>query len=79
MPSAVRLREDYSAAELRALARRSKNVNQSRRLLSWLRTSRKRRMQSMTARQIDCDKLSRNVPTGGRVPILARLTNRTPR
>jgi hypothetical protein len=34
MPSAVRLREDYSAAELRALARRSKNVNQSRRLLS---------------------------------------------
>jgi hypothetical protein len=34
MGSAVRLREDYSAAELRALARRSKNVNQSRRLLS---------------------------------------------
>src|ERR1700677_2145721 len=34
MPSGVRLREDYSAAELRALARRSKNVNQSRRLLS---------------------------------------------
>ena len=34
MPSAVRLREDYSAAELRALARRSKNVNQSRRRLS---------------------------------------------
>ena len=34
MASAVRLREDYSAAELRALARRSKNVNQSRRLLS---------------------------------------------
>jgi transposase len=34
MPSAVRLREDYSAAELRALARRSKTVNQSRRLLS---------------------------------------------
>ena len=34
MPSAVRLREDYSAAELRSLARRSKNVNQSRRLLS---------------------------------------------
>ena len=34
MPSAVRLREDYSAEELRALARRSKNVNQSRRLLS---------------------------------------------
>ncbi len=30
----VRLREDYSAEELRALARRSKDVNQSRRLLS---------------------------------------------
>ncbi len=34
MPSAVRLREDYSAEELRALARRTKDVNQSRRLLS---------------------------------------------
>jgi len=34
MPSAVRLREDYSCDELRALARRSKTVNQSRRLLS---------------------------------------------
>ena len=34
MPSAVRLREDYSAKELRALARRSKDANQSRRLLS---------------------------------------------
>ena len=34
MPSAVRLREDYSAKELRALARRSKTLNQSRRLLS---------------------------------------------
>ena len=34
MPSGVGLREDYSAAELRALTRRSKNVNQSRRLLS---------------------------------------------
>jgi transposase len=34
MPSAVRLREDYSSEELRALARRSKTVNQSRRLLS---------------------------------------------
>ncbi len=34
MASAVRLREDYSAAALRALARRWKNVNQSRRLLS---------------------------------------------
>jgi transposase len=34
MPSAVRLREDYSAEVLRGLARRSKNVNQSRRLLS---------------------------------------------
>src|SRR5277367_3482481 len=34
MPAAVRLREDYSAEELRALARRSKTVNQSRRLLS---------------------------------------------
>ena len=34
MPSAVRLREDYSAEELRRSARRSKNLNQSRRLLS---------------------------------------------
>ena len=34
MSSAVRLREDYSVEELRALARRSKTVNQSRRLLS---------------------------------------------
>jgi transposase-like protein len=34
MASAVGLREDYSAAELRALARRSKNVNQGWRLLS---------------------------------------------
>jgi transposase len=34
MPSAVRLREDYWAEELRGLARRSKTVNQSRRLLS---------------------------------------------
>jgi transposase len=34
MPSAVRLREDYSAEQLRGLARRSKDVNQSRRLLS---------------------------------------------
>jgi len=30
----VKLREDYSAEELRTLARRSKDVNQSRRLLS---------------------------------------------
>ena len=34
MPSAVRLREDYSANELRGLARRSKDANRSRRLLS---------------------------------------------
>ena len=34
MPSAVRLREDYSSEGLWALARRSKTVNQSRRLLS---------------------------------------------
>jgi hypothetical protein len=34
MPSPVRLREDYSAVELRAFAWRSKNVNQSRRPLS---------------------------------------------
>jgi transposase len=34
MPSAVTFQEDYSADELRALARRSKDVNQSRRLLS---------------------------------------------
>ena len=34
MPSAVQLREDYSADRLRGLARRVKDVNQSRRLLS---------------------------------------------
>ena len=34
MPSAVKLREDYSAEALRGLARRSRNVNQSRRFLS---------------------------------------------
>ena len=34
MPAAVRMRDDYSAEDLRALARRSKDVNQSRRLLS---------------------------------------------
>ena len=34
MPSAARLRDDYSAQALRALARRSKDANQSRRLLS---------------------------------------------
>jgi putative transposase len=34
MASAVRLREDYSAAELRRLAAATKNANQSRRLLS---------------------------------------------
>ncbi len=34
MPAAVKLREDISAEQLRALARRSKDVNQSRRLLS---------------------------------------------
>ena len=34
MPSAVRLRQDYSAEELRTDARRSKDVSQSRRLLS---------------------------------------------
>jgi hypothetical protein len=35
MPSAVRLREDDSAEALQALARRSKDVNRNRRLLSW--------------------------------------------
>ena len=34
MPAAVKLREDYSAEELRALAKRSKDARQSRRLLS---------------------------------------------
>jgi transposase len=34
MPAAVKLREDFSAGQLRALARRSKVVHQSRRLLS---------------------------------------------
>ncbi len=34
MPAAMKLRDDFSAQELRALARRAKDVNQSRRLLS---------------------------------------------
>src|SRR5271168_4469735 len=34
MPAAVKLREDYSADELRLLAKRSKDANHSRRLLS---------------------------------------------
>jgi hypothetical protein len=34
MPAAVKLRDDYSAEELRALVKRSKDANQSRRLLS---------------------------------------------
>ena len=34
MPSALTLRTDYSAAELRHLAKRTKDNNQSRRLLS---------------------------------------------
>ena len=34
MPAAVKLRDDYSAEDLRALARRAKDVNQSRRFLS---------------------------------------------
>ena len=34
MPTAVRLREDYSAEALRSLAKRSKDANRSRRLLS---------------------------------------------
>ena len=37
MPAAVKLREDFSAAELRALARRAKDVNQSRRFCRWRR------------------------------------------
>ena len=34
MAAAVKLREDYSAGELRVLAKRSRDANQSRRLLS---------------------------------------------
>ena len=34
MPAAVKLQDDYSAEELRALARHPKGVNQTRRLLS---------------------------------------------
>ena len=34
MPAAVRLRSDFSAAELRRLARKARDANQSRRLLS---------------------------------------------
>ena len=34
MPSAVKLRTDFTAGELRRLAKKAKDVNQSRRLLS---------------------------------------------
>ncbi len=34
MPGSVRLRQDYSSSELRRLASRSKDANQSQRLLS---------------------------------------------
>jgi histidyl-tRNA synthetase len=34
MPSAVRLRTDFTASELRRLAKKAKDANQSRRLLS---------------------------------------------
>jgi hypothetical protein len=34
MPAAVRMRDDYSAEALRSLAKRPKDANQSRRLLS---------------------------------------------
>ena len=34
MPSAVRLRTDFTAGELRRLAKKAQDVNQSRRLLS---------------------------------------------
>ena len=34
MPAAIRLRSDFSAAELRRLAAATKHANQSRRLLS---------------------------------------------
>jgi hypothetical protein len=34
MPAAVRMREDYSTEALRSLAKRSKDPNRSRRLLS---------------------------------------------
>ena len=37
MGSAVEMRTDYLAAELRRLAKETKNVNQSRRLLSLAR------------------------------------------
>ena len=55
MPSAVRLREEYSVEELRALARRSKTFNQSRRLLSLaavrMEWTRSRRAKAARARQ----------------------------
>src|SRR5512135_2564153 len=34
MPSAIKLRTDFTARELRRLAKKAKNVNQGRRLLS---------------------------------------------
>jgi len=39
MPSAVKLRTDFSAAELRRLAKRSKDNNQSRDCCRWRRCS----------------------------------------
>src|SRR3984885_15102247 len=57
MPAAVRLREDYSGQELRALARRLQDVSQSRRLLSlaavrteWI-AARQRRLAAWIARR----------------------------
>ena len=35
MPSAVRLRTDFAAGELRRLAKKAKDANQSRRLCLW--------------------------------------------
>ena len=67
MPSAVRLRADYSAEELRALARRSKEVHQSRRLLSrrsatgWIAARRRDRR----LRPADLARLGRSLPRLG--------------
>ena len=59
MPAAVKLREDFSAGELRALARRSKDVNQSRRLL-WLAAVRDGKDRGEPLRQstvlLECEK-----------------------
>lgn len=66
---AWKLREDFSAEQLRALARRSKDVNQSRRLLS-LAAVRDGQDRREAARIGGMDRVRVNLPTSAmRTPI----------